>query len=136
MAISSCRSQCCFILAMLILAGMSISRKFSAAQSCDTDVVSLVLQCEKFVEKSGPKVSPSPGCCAAVKSVDVSCVCALLTKEIQDMISMDKVVFVARSCGKKVSPGTICGSNCLKLIGFFDLHSLFQKDVQAKRCTY
>ncbi|KAJ9139752.1 hypothetical protein P3X46_030456 [Hevea brasiliensis] len=110
MAISSCRFQCCFILAMLILVGMSISRKISAAQRCNTDIVSLVLQCEKYVEKSGPKVSPSPGCCALVKSVNVSCVCVLLTKDIQDMISMEKVVFVARSCGKKISPGTICGS--------------------------
>ncbi|XP_020540656.1 uncharacterized protein LOC110010966 [Jatropha curcas] len=109
MAVSSRRFQYCLILPILIAVGMPISSQMAAAHSCNTDIVGLVSQCQKSVEKSGPRISPSPGCCALVKNVDVPCVCALLTEEIQDMISMKKVVHVARSCGKKISPGTKCG---------------------------
>ncbi|XP_015571197.1 non-specific lipid-transfer protein 3 [Ricinus communis] len=109
MAVYSCRFLC-FILAIWIAVGMSISGQIAAAQSCNTDLTDLVSKCQRFVIKTGPKFSPSPSCCAVVKNVDVACVCDLITKEIEDMIDMDKMVYVARSCGKKISAGTKCGS--------------------------
>ncbi|BBH02298.1 Bifunctional inhibitor/lipid-transfer protein/seed storage 2S albumin superfamily protein, partial [Prunus dulcis] len=67
------------------------------------------IQCAEYVRKLGPEVDPSPACCAVVKKANVKCVCKLVAKEIEDLIDME-VGFVARSCGKKVSPGTKCGS--------------------------
>ena len=48
-------------------------------------------------------------CCAVIKIVDVPCVCGFVSKQIEGAIDMRKVVNVARSCGKKVAPGTRCG---------------------------
>lgn len=79
-------------------------------KSCEGDVLGLVSQCEKYVRRSGPEVKPSWGCCAVVKTVDVACVCKLVNKDIEQVIDMQKVVYVARSCGKTVAPGTNCGS--------------------------
>lgn len=102
---------------MLMFSEITIASNHQAmAQSCEVNVLGLVSQCEKYVRKSGPKSKPSWECCAVVKVVNVPCVCKLVTKEIEDAIDMDKVVYVARSCGKKVAPGTKCGS---KLTFFF-----------------
>ncbi|CAL9018521.1 unnamed protein product [Prunus brigantina] len=74
----------------------------------------------EYVKKSGPEVDLSPACCAVVKKANVKCVCKLVSNEIEDLIDMEKVGFVARSCGKKVAPGTKCGSKftLLSLIFF------------------
>jgi hypothetical protein len=107
----SCPKIYCLVLAMLIFAGILISSNHRVmAQSCQANALGLVSQCEKYVRKSGPKAKPSWGCCAVVKIVDVTCVCKLVSKEIEDAIDMEKVVYVARSCGKKIASGTKCGS--------------------------
>ncbi|KAH7511328.1 hypothetical protein FEM48_Zijuj02G0050800 [Ziziphus jujuba var. spinosa] len=48
----------------------------------------------KYVSKSGPQTLPSKRCCTVEKSLDIPCVCNLVTKEIEKLISMDKAVFV------------------------------------------
>lgn len=111
MATSSLRFHC-FVLAMIMVGAMWCGQHASA-QTCNADISSLMSQCQKYVKKSGPKMTPSPGCCAAVKPVDVPCACAYVTKDIEAMVSMEKVVFVARSCGVKLTPGTKCGSTYL-----------------------
>ncbi|CAN1751122.1 hypothetical protein LINPERHAP1_LOCUS4241 [Linum perenne] len=67
-------------------------------------------QCWKYVQKSGSKSPPSPGCCAALKPVDLSCACPYVSKSVEGYVSMDKVVYVARTCGMNLAAGTKCGS--------------------------
>ncbi|KAH9790059.1 AAI domain-containing protein [Citrus sinensis] len=102
------------LVAIFTVAGVfQFSGQVSGAQHCgmNTNVLGqLVSQCEKYVLKSGPKIRPSPGCCAVVKKVDVPCVCKFVTKQIEEIISIEKMVYVARSCGIKISAGTKCGS--------------------------
>ncbi|XP_059430490.1 uncharacterized protein LOC132164090 [Corylus avellana] len=107
----------CFSLAVLVVAGILLMISSSGngeqvimGKGCEGDVLGLASQCEKYVRKSGPKIKPSWGCCAVVKNADVPCVCSLVNKEIEQVIDMEKVVYVARSCGKTVAPGTKCGS--------------------------
>lgn len=122
----SCLKIYCLALAMLVFAEIIISSNHQAmAQSCEVNVLGLVSKCKKYVRKSGPKSKPSWQCCAVVKIVDVPCVCKLVTKEIEDAIDMDKVVYVARSCGKKVAPGAKCGSKLTFFIFIYKLLLFF-----------
>ncbi|KAJ9139750.1 hypothetical protein P3X46_030454 [Hevea brasiliensis] len=107
----SSRSRLSWVaLAVLVVAGILISGEQASAISCQKDVIGLATKCKDFVEKEGPIVKPSKDCCAVVKKANVPCVCSLVTKQIEDLISMEKVFYVAKTCGKKVSPGTKCGS--------------------------
>ncbi|KAK8655163.1 hypothetical protein V6N13_107753 [Hibiscus sabdariffa] len=77
---------------------------------CVTSIPSLVSKCSQYVKIPGPEVQPSMDCCDVVKSLDVPCICKFVTPELQKLISMEKVVFVGRSCGLTVPPGMKCGS--------------------------
>ncbi|KAL6284468.1 hypothetical protein ACE6H2_015397 [Prunus campanulata] len=72
-------------------------------------LVDLASKCAEYVRKLEPEVDPSPACYVVVKKVTVTCVCKLVSKEIEDLIDME-VGFVARSCDNKVALGTKCGS--------------------------
>ncbi|XP_054797609.1 uncharacterized protein LOC129302746 [Prosopis cineraria] len=82
----------------------------ASAQCGGTPIADLISQCSQFVQPSGPKVNPSPACCTAMKGADIPCLCKLVTKEVEKMVSMEKVVYVARTCGKDVPAGMQCGS--------------------------
>ncbi|XP_065864529.1 uncharacterized protein [Euphorbia lathyris] len=97
-------------MAMLIAAGMLISCEKSWGLSCENDVLGLVTQCKNYVVKEGTMMKPSEDCCAMVKKANVPCICSLVTPQIESMISMEKVVYVAKSCGKDLASGTKCGS--------------------------
>ncbi|KAL5565834.1 hypothetical protein UlMin_028998 [Ulmus minor] len=88
------------------------SHEVTAKQNdCKKSALNLATSCSNYVLKSGaPKVKPSPACCRVVKTVDLPCVCNFVTKDIEKVIDMEKVVFVASCCGKKLAPGTKCGS--------------------------
>nr|DAD29509.1 TPA_asm: hypothetical protein HUJ06_030977 [Nelumbo nucifera] len=101
--------------AALILAGFLVSKHQVSAQDCQSDLHNLVIQCKQFVLKSGPKLPPSQGCCAVVKKADIPCVCKYITKEVEQFISVDKVVYVAQSCGKELPHGMKCGSVTIPL---------------------
>ncbi|KAH7511326.1 hypothetical protein FEM48_ZijujUnG0023400 [Ziziphus jujuba var. spinosa] len=104
----------CLGLAMLLVAALLVSSGSNQvmAQNCkDKSVLgNLVSQCSNYVMKTGSKVKPLASCCKAVKAVDVRCVCNFVTKDIERIVDMEKVVYVARSCGKKIKSGTKCGS--------------------------
>ncbi|XP_011032284.1 PREDICTED: uncharacterized protein LOC105131148 [Populus euphratica] len=100
-------------LAMLLIVGIHILGNQKVAASCNETVSSLVSKCSPFVRIPGPRVLPSDACCQAAKQVtvgDLPCVCKLVTPALQKVISMDKALFVARTCGLTVPPGTVCGS--------------------------
>lgn len=100
-----------FFVAIMVIAGISFSGKnVVTAQTCQGDLQGLIKQCAQYVQKPGPIVQPSQGCCSIVKNVDVPCICKYITKDVEKIISMEKVVYVARFCGQAISSGTKCGS--------------------------
>ncbi|KAK4419783.1 hypothetical protein Salat_2391200 [Sesamum alatum] len=76
---------------------------------CKGDLQGLVEHCAKYVQKSGPKKTPSKQCCNVVKTVDVKCACKIVPPQVEKTISMKKAVYVAASCGKPLPHGTKCG---------------------------
>ncbi|KAF2301110.1 hypothetical protein GH714_020149 [Hevea brasiliensis] len=90
---------------------MNITLKYiGLGQPCEGDLQGLITQCAMYVQKGGPRMDPSQGCCNVIKYVDIPCVCKYISKEIEDVIDMDKVVHVADFCSKPLSHGVKCGS--------------------------
>ncbi|KAJ0980890.1 hypothetical protein J5N97_009145 [Dioscorea zingiberensis] len=79
------------------------------ADDCEWILPVLISKCKKFVEIPGPPTDPSNECCDAVKKADLPCICKHVPQEIMKFISMEKVSFVARSCGTPLPHGTKCG---------------------------
>ncbi|KAK6933836.1 Bifunctional inhibitor/plant lipid transfer protein/seed storage helical domain [Dillenia turbinata] len=77
---------------------------------CGGAIPALIGKCKSFVLIPGPQIPPSSECCAVIKTADVPCLCNFLTPIIEKIVSMEKVVFVARTCGLTVPPGMKCGS--------------------------
>ncbi|XP_057456745.1 uncharacterized protein LOC130747743 [Lotus japonicus] len=94
---------------LLVVASLMCNTTQVSAQ-CGANVGDLISQCEKFVQKAGPTIPPSPGCCAVLKNVNVPCACRLITKDVEKLVSVPKAIFVARSCGLNVPAGMQCGS--------------------------
>lgn len=96
---------------------LASENRIMAAESCGVNVSNLMSQCLRYAKKTGPQKQPSQGCCAVVKTIDVPCVCNFLTDDVVEMISdfinTKKAVYVARSCGIHLSPGTQCGSKSI-----------------------
>ncbi|KAK1293090.1 hypothetical protein QJS10_CPB17g01773 [Acorus calamus] len=83
----------------------------ASAQECSDDVASdLVNVCGQYVVKEGQRKTPSEACCAAVRKADMTCVCRYMTKEVEEIISPCKVVYVAEYCHRPIPHGTKCGS--------------------------
>ncbi|KDP43358.1 hypothetical protein JCGZ_25463 [Jatropha curcas] len=103
----------CMLLATLIMAGALILSDYGASgfsDNCDDNKVREVgAQCFKYIKISGPKIPPSKGCCNVLKNADMGCICKHVTPELKKMISMEKVVYVAQTCGLAFTPGTKCG---------------------------
>ncbi|KAG6760986.1 hypothetical protein POTOM_034174 [Populus tomentosa] len=99
-------------LAMLVIVGIHIlGNQKVAAASCKETMSSLVSKCSRFVGIPGPREPPSDACCQAMKQVtvgDLPCLCKFVTPAALKVISMEKAVFVARTCGLTVPAGTIC----------------------------
>ncbi|KAJ6691953.1 LIPID TRANSFER PROTEIN [Salix purpurea] len=100
-------------LSLFLIVGVHILGNHKVSANCKEIVPSLVSNCSRFVRVPGPKVPPSAACCKVAQAVtvaDVPCFCKLITPAVQKVISMEKVVYVARTCGLPVPPGTVCGS--------------------------
>ncbi|XP_058735165.1 uncharacterized protein LOC131607157 [Vicia villosa] len=98
----------CLTLTILVVFGTLFYNTNNVSAQCG--FTALIHKCSKFVETPGPTIPPSPECCAAIKSFDLPCACKLFTKESEKFVSIQKTIFVARSCGLKVPPGMQCGS--------------------------
>ncbi|KAJ6670766.1 BIFUNCTIONAL INHIBITOR/LIPID-TRANSFER PROTEIN/SEED STORAGE 2S ALBUMIN SUPERFAMILY PROTEIN [Salix viminalis] len=72
-------------LSLFLIVVAHILGNHKVSGNCKEIVPSLVSNCSRFVRVPGPKVPAK-------------------------VISMEKVVYVARTCGLPVPPGTVCGS--------------------------
>nr|CAD1821957.1 unnamed protein product [Ananas comosus var. bracteatus] len=98
----------CFLaFAIIILVIFDPAR---AEEACDGDIADLVHNCNQFVKKDGPKIPPSEECCAIIKKCNVPCVCSHITKDVEKIISMEKVAYVAECCNRPFAHGSKCGS--------------------------
>ncbi|RVW67794.1 hypothetical protein CK203_062430 [Vitis vinifera] len=104
-----------FIVAGILFSGINVV----SGQGCRGDFRNLAAQCMPYVQKPGPKTPPSKGCCNAVRTVDVPCACQHLPPGVGGTVSLEKVAFVLRVCGKPLKPGTKCGS--------YTCHQQFEK---------
>ncbi|GMH15729.1 hypothetical protein Nepgr_017570 [Nepenthes gracilis] len=77
---------------------------------CASQIAALSAQCARYVQKTGPSEPPSTECCNAINATDMPCVCSHVTKEVEQMISMEKVVYCAATCGKPFPHGSKCGN--------------------------
>ncbi|GMN43768.1 hypothetical protein TIFTF001_012970 [Ficus carica] len=100
------------VLTILVISGtLMIGNYKVAATTCHRHYIhGLKTKCAKFVTKEGPKIPPSEECCKAIKHIHVHCACKHVTKKVEKSISMEKAVYVAKSCGKHVPKGMKCGS--------------------------
>ncbi|CAN6476412.1 unnamed protein product [Victoria cruziana] len=80
-------------------------------QGCtEQDLANLGVRCRQYVARDLPPAPPSDGCCNLVRSTDLVCACGRITPGMESMIDMQKVVDVAKKCGKPIPSGTRCGS--------------------------
>ncbi|XP_010557508.1 PREDICTED: uncharacterized protein LOC104826487 [Tarenaya hassleriana] len=98
------------VITMLMIAAVFLCSHKAEAQVCGADLMGLISECQRYVGKSGPKIPPSPSCCALIRPIDVPCACRYISRDVMSYVDMDKVVYVARSCGKKIASGYKCGS--------------------------
>ncbi|XP_057428619.1 putative lipid-transfer protein DIR1 [Lotus japonicus] len=82
----------------------------SAQLECKGSLSGIVSQCQAFVKKEGPQILPSDACCETLKAADIPCLCKYITPVIQSQISIEKAIYVVKTCGGTVPPGTKCGS--------------------------
>ncbi|KAK8661104.1 hypothetical protein V6N13_052004 [Hibiscus sabdariffa] len=97
-------------LAMLVIVSTLWVEYAGVSAQCELSIPRLVSQCSEYVRVSGPEIPPSKDCCNVVQNLDIPCLCKYVTPQVEQLVSMEKVVFVAKSCGLTVQPGTKCGS--------------------------
>ncbi|KAM0005853.1 putative bifunctional inhibitor/plant lipid transfer protein/seed storage helical [Helianthus debilis subsp. tardiflorus] len=107
MAISMTRFT--FFAVLICSFAVILGNKMASAQ-CAGDMQGLMQECARYVQKSGPMIQPSTGCCGVVKNVDLPCVCSHITTEVEGVISMEKAAFISQACGKPLARGAHCGS--------------------------
>ncbi|CAK9147490.1 unnamed protein product [Ilex paraguariensis] len=110
MAVSNVVSTFTVLAISIMCVGILILDNNVVSGQCQGDFTGLIQQCSRYVQKPGPEVNPSPGCCSVVKTVDLPCVCQHITKDAEQIISMEKATYVAKFCGKALAHGTKCGS--------------------------
>ncbi|XP_062186479.1 uncharacterized protein LOC133890053 [Phragmites australis] len=82
-----------------------------ADDGCNDDFRNMVYECKQYVMfPANTKIPPSDGCCGVIQKANVPCLCYKVTKEIEKLVCMDKVVYVADYCKKPLQPGSQCGS--------------------------
>ncbi|THU48388.1 hypothetical protein C4D60_Mb09t25700 [Musa balbisiana] len=100
----------------MVAAFLSISPARAQIENCGAELIELVNQCVDYVFIPGPKVNPSKACCVEVCKLDVPCFCDHLPPKTEEVMSLEKAIFVARYCGKLVPHGTKCGKQDLLLL--------------------
>ncbi|KAD7624142.1 hypothetical protein FH972_027325 [Carpinus fangiana] len=73
----------------------------------------ILIGCSASLEKDKPQAAPTPLCCKAIRFVGMPCVYNAIRKEIEELYSMEKLVYIAAYCGDPLEPGTHCGSNII-----------------------
>ncbi|ERN05101.1 hypothetical protein AMTRI_Chr01g131390 [Amborella trichopoda] len=100
----------------LMVLVMAMIESGIADTGCQNDLQALMASCLPYVTKTGPQIPPSGACWSAVVAANMLCICKYVTKEVEALIDIHKVIFVAQSCKRPFPSGTKCGSNCPQLL--------------------
>ncbi|KAF5445940.1 hypothetical protein F2P56_031611 [Juglans regia] len=101
------------LLAVFAILGILMSNNngnMVAVQACIGDLQALRTYCANFLEKNMAKSNPSPMCCSVFMTLNVICTCNHITKEVEQVIDMEKFFYAAKYCGMPLLAGTQCGS--------------------------
>lgn len=105
-------------LTILMISGFLVIGDLRVSAQCGTSFQQLYTECAQYVLNTrAPAVPPSQSCCNVIRPVNIPCFCSFVTETVEGIVSMEKLVYVARSCGVTVPPGMICG--CMSLQYFF-----------------
>ncbi|KAK9998826.1 hypothetical protein SO802_018429 [Lithocarpus litseifolius] len=115
MAIANMKSLALTML-MVMASIILISENHKVSAQCQGSIPNLISKCSTFVQQTGPGNPPSADCCAVVMGLDIPCVCNLVTQAVENMISMDKAVYVGRTCGLSIQSGEKCGKNAVNSV--------------------
>ncbi|CAL1391023.1 unnamed protein product [Linum trigynum] len=95
----------------------SPSSATSASSSTSSSCVheqsrNVIRRCARLISKTGASLDePSAECCDAVRKAKLlPCLCSYITRDMEDLVDVGRVVDVFTSCGKIVRPGTKCAS--------------------------
>ncbi|KAJ4750913.1 Bifunctional inhibitor/lipid-transfer protein/seed storage 2S albumin superfamily protein [Rhynchospora pubera] len=101
----------CFSLSLTLILLLTLMVRSVTSEECSNDLSKLSISCKQYVKyPANPKIDPSKECCDVVQQSNIKCVCGHVTKEIEKIISMEKVVYVAAKCGRPLAKGSKCGS--------------------------
>lgn len=81
------------------------------AKRCDGEGIEVLMSCLDSISKEMPHPpTPIKGCCTVVQTIGMNCVCEVITKELEALIDMQKLVNLAATCGRPLAPRSHCGS--------------------------
>lgn len=101
----------CALLMILLVSQVDAGRE----AGCSGNFVKWGEDCKDFILKETPPKDPSKECCAQFQNVDIPCLCRLMPKDKWDVISAEKVVYVAKYCKTPLKSGSKCGSKLSQL---------------------
>jgi hypothetical protein len=106
------------LLSLFLILAFAIAMSIEDTQAaCDDNLPALIMECQQYVmPPKKPLIPPSNSCCSAVQKADIPCLCSKVTKKIEEIVSMEKVVYVSKKCGIEVKSGFKCGSKCFMWI--------------------
>jgi hypothetical protein len=106
-----------FILLTLAMVAVAVANASATAigtkDACVGDIFALIPKCILYViGPPGTKTKPSQACCDTWRKVDIPCLCSKVDADVESIIDMEEVVYVADYCKRPLTPGSKCGSKC------------------------
>ena len=98
------------LLLTIALAGILLPHNLVVAEDYPCNFRGIMGDCVPSLRKLKPgeeQMPPSEGCCNAVQHTDLTCACNKVNKYFEEIICMDKVVYIANYCKR---PRRKCGS--------------------------
>ena len=93
-----------------LLLVLSVAGTMSAGD-CDGDREDMIRECKKYeMFPVEPKIPSSAACCTVWQKADIPCLCKKVTKEVEKVWCMEKVLYVSNYCKRPFKPGYKCGS--------------------------
>lgn len=99
------------LMAFSLVFSMLVTHQACGEEDCYEDKEAVKSRCKKSINIVGNFVEPTAKCCEKVRASNMACICRKITaKEQLLVLSVVKLVQVARKCGNPVAAGSKCGS--------------------------
>ncbi|CAM0883213.1 unnamed protein product [Alopecurus aequalis] len=86
---------------------------------CLGDMFSLIPKCIFYVmlPLPGEHMKPSQECCDTWLKVDIPCLCSKVNGDVEAIVDMEHVVYIADYCKRPLTPGSKCGTYTVPTAG-------------------